>query len=228
MLAALIGHFLLDHLRPRHVSYGWLVFGPAANVRALVSVTGDTARDTITIQRFSGEKPVGRKEQFENRGQPLAITLADPDGATSYVVRKAASPAGRGAKKDDPLELFVNVEIKGPVNYRQYCDLVALAREVEPAPVSHFHGLLTIGPEGSWGKIPSDLALRRGGKENDLRAFISTMDVTRGCWVVVKTHEELRKCLFPDGVRPVADIEFPSKKPGDPPIKQRNVLDDFC
>jgi hypothetical protein len=54
------------------------------------------------------------------------------------------------------------------------------------------------------------------------------MVARRGCWVVVKTHKGADKCLFPDGVRPVADIEFPAKKAGDPPIKQRFALDHFC
>jgi hypothetical protein len=34
--------------------------------------------------------------------------------------------------------------------------------------------------------------------------------------------------LFADGVRPFADIEFPPRTPGDPPIKRRYTLDHFC
>ena len=88
---------------------------------------------------------MGRKEQFKNTGAPVEIVLADPDGVTSYVIRKAASPLRFAAEKDAPFELMVNVEIRGPVAYRQYSNLVAMSRETETAPICHFHGPLRIG-----------------------------------------------------------------------------------
>jgi hypothetical protein len=226
-LAAFGAYFLFWQLWPASVEYGWLEFGPTGELRALVSVTGCGPRDTITIQPFAGETPIGTAEQFENTGQPVEIRLTDPDGVTSYVIRKAATPLPR-PKKGEPAELMVNVEIDGPVKYRQYSDLSEMTRSLETAPVSHFHGPLAIGPVADWGIVPSDLVLESGGREIDLRAFISTMDAKRGCWVVVKAHEDIDKCLFPDGVRPVADIEFPARTPGDPPIRRRYLLDDFC
>lgn len=144
-LALPVGYCLSALLRQRSVEYGWLVFGPTQNVRVLVSATGTTPKDTITIQRFDSEQPVGRKEQFKNTGAPVEIVLADPDGVTSYVIRKAASPLRFAAEKDAPFELMVNVEIRGPVAYRQYSNLVAMSRETETAPICHFHGPLRIG-----------------------------------------------------------------------------------
>jgi hypothetical protein len=223
-LTALVGYVVSVQRRPSHAGYAWLVFGPEAQVRVLVSVAGDT----ITLQRFAGELPIGPKEQFKDRGQPLEISLEDPDGVTSYVIRKCASPATGGPREGTPEELFVNVEVRGPVTYRQYCDIPTMARELEKAPVSHFHGPLAIGPTTVNWEIPSDLALCRGEEGTDLRAFIGTMDAARGCWVVVKTHQDADTCSFPGGVRPVADVEFPAKQSGAPPIKRRYVLDQFC
>jgi hypothetical protein len=222
-LTVLVGYVLSVPLRPGNTEYAWLAFGPTAKVRVQVFVAGDK----ITLQRFAGEQPTGRKEQFNDRGQPLEITLADPDGVTSYVIRSCAKPLTTAAKEGAPTALSVSVDINGPVKYQQYSD-TPMARELEKAPVSHFHGPLAIGPVTVNWEIPSDLALRRGGTGTDLRAVIGTMDATRGCWVVVKTHGGPNGCLFPDGVRPFADIEFPPKKSGDPPIKRRYALDHFC
>ncbi len=222
-LISLGGYVLSVQLRPAKPEYAWLVFGPKANVRVLVSVAGDA----IALRHYEGEEPTGREEQFKEQEQPSEITLADPDGVTSYAIRSIRI-SRKDTKKGTPTKLLVNVEVKGPVKYRQYSDAPKMAGELKIAPVSHFHGPLTIGAVTINWKIPPDLALRRGEKGTDLQAFIGTMDAKRGCWVVVKVHESLDECLFPKDVRPVADIEFPSKKKGDPPIKRRFRLDRFC
>jgi hypothetical protein len=222
-LTALAGYGASVKLRPSRAEYAWLVFGPTAKLRLLASVAGDT----ITLQRFVGEQPTGQKEQFKDRGQPLEVTLADPDGVNSYVITKCATPVLAATDKEATKELFVNVEVRGPLPYREYSD-TTMAGDLDKAWVSHFHGPLTIGPVTLAWEIPSDLSLRRGETETDLRAIIGTMDVTRRCWVVVKTHEAADKCLFADGIRPVADIEFPSRNAGEPPIKRRYVLAQFC
>jgi hypothetical protein len=223
-LAAAVGYVVSVQLRPGNAAHAWLVFGPAANVRVRVTV----AADTITLQPFAGEMPTGREERFKDRGQPLEITLPDPDGVTSYTIRKCASPVLTiGPKKGTPTELFVNVDVNGPVRYGQYSDIF-LAPVASTAPVSHFHGPLAIGTLTTEWEVPPDLALRRGGAGTDLRATVGTMDAKRGCWVVVKAHDGADRCLFPDGVRPVADIEFPPKKVGDPPIRRRYALGRFC
>jgi hypothetical protein len=223
-LAALVGCVLFVQLKPGTAKYAWLVFGPTAKVRVLITVVGDT----ITLQQFAGEMPTGPKEQFKDQGQPLEVTLADADGVATYVIVKCASPAlGTPRTKETPAALFVNVVVKGPIQYGQYCD-IPLAADLSTAPVSHFHGPLAIGPVTVNWEVPSDLTLCRGEAGTDLRAHLGTMDAKHGCWVVVKTHERDEKCLFADGVRPFADIEFPSKNAGDPPIKRRYVLDQFC
>jgi hypothetical protein len=121
----------------------------------------------------------------------------------------------------------VNVDVGGPVAYRQYCDTFP-ASELDKAPTSHFHGPLAIVSEATMlGGDPS-LVLSRRAEENDLRAVIGTRDDRRGCWVVVKSHDAPDACSFPAGVRPVADIEFPPRKAGGPPVKRHFTLGQFC
>jgi hypothetical protein len=60
-----------------------------------------------------------------------------------------------------------------------------------------------------------------------LAGVIGTMDEKHGCWVVVQTHEG-DKCLFPEGVRPVAVVEFPPKDRNGTTVKKCYHLDKFC
>jgi hypothetical protein len=222
-LAVGVGFFLFAHLWPGDVRYAWLDFGPEADVRVLVTVAGDT----ITLQPYDGGRPAGPAERFKDRGSPLEFALADPDGVTTYTIRKCGSPvAERGSKRGTPAELFVNVEVGGAVTYRQYCNVFP-ASDLGKAPLSHFHGPLAIVSDAAVLGGDSSLVFRRGD-ETDLRAVVGTEDAERGCWVVVKSHDRLKECLFPDGVRPVADIEFPPKVKGGPPVRRRFVLSQFC
>jgi hypothetical protein len=223
-VAVAAGYFLSVRLWPGDVRYAWLAFGPKADFNVLVTVTGDT----ITLQRHAGGKPAGPVERFKDRGFPIEFTLADPDGVTTYTIRKCGSPVAEpGSKRGTPEELFVNVDVAGPVAYRQYCDTFP-TRELGRAPTSHFHGPLTVVSEATMlGGDPS-LVLSRRVAENDLRAVIGTRDERRGCWVVVKSHDAPETCSFPAGVRPVADIEFPPRKAGDTPVRRRFTLDQFC
>jgi hypothetical protein len=217
-----LGVALYRRMQPESEEFAWLAFGPKENVRVLVSIAGDT----ITLQPFSGDKPNGKREQFKDRGQPLNISLADPDGVNVYVITRCATTSTI-APTEGPKELFVNVDINGPVKYRQYADVPEMAPSIGAASTAHFHGPLSIGPVTVNWNVPSGMKLRRGEKGTDLRSMIGTMDAERGCWVVVKTMEG-KDCLFPEVIRPVVDIEFPPKSPGDPPVTRRYSLDQFC
>jgi hypothetical protein len=198
--------------------YCLLLFGPEARLRVWVIVDGQT----VSIDRDGGDLPrkgerVGRLAGWQ------AIEIPDPDGVTRYVLTDVGD-----YEEDDPSQrgLIVNVDVKGPVEYRQYCD-VRMADQPQAAAVAHFHGPLTAGPRTILWKLPPKLALVRGDKPTDLPANVGTMDAARGCWVVVRTHNG-ESSAFPDGVFPVVDVEFPSKGPGDPPVKRRYPLDKFC
>jgi hypothetical protein len=206
--------------------YCWLCFGPEARLRLLVSVRGEG----LTFDEFLDHVPTGRKESFRSRAEFTGMTLRDPDGQASYALTRIG---GGAAQQGEPAELIVHVEISGPLVYGQYCDVRAVAGDRQRARVAHFHGPLAAGPATVNWQLPAGLVLRRGKEPTDLRAVVGTMDAAKGCWVVVRSENlfmqpEARRSMFPKGVHPVADIEFPPKRPGDPPIKRQFALDQFC
>jgi len=120
------------------------------------------------------------------------------------------------------------VDFLGPLAYQQYCDVIKMATDPRKAPLAHFHGPLKIEAQTIFWKLPPDLALKRGATPTDLRAFIGTMDPDKGCWAVVRTHDDKNHSALGEGVHPFVDMEFPAKKKSDPPIKRRYALDQFC
>jgi hypothetical protein len=218
LLLAGILAFLVSRPKPQ---YCWLVFGPNAQVRVLVSLNGKT----VSLEHYADEKPTGRRERFPIDAEFEQITLADPDGETSYVITRVHQPlVPAGAHP----ELFVNVEVKGPVSYRQYSDVGEMADDPEKAPLSHFHGPLTVEVRKINFEIYPGLALKRGDKPAKMNAVVGTMDARKGCWVVVSSQDENGDKFFPEGVHPVVDVEFPPAHEGDPPIRQRYPLDRVC
>jgi hypothetical protein len=180
VLAAAVAAFWYSRPNPE---YGWLHFGPEAKLRVLIRLDGQSA----TLEYYSGSKPTGRKDYFEDRSKFEGLTLADPDGKTSYVITSLGAPLGL---VDGPAELTVSVDIKGPLEYKQYCDLL-FGPYREQAPVAHFHGPLTAQPQTINWELPPRLSLRRGDRPTDLRSVIGTLDATRRCWVVVRSHDVL-------------------------------------
>src|SRR5262249_25533860 len=122
--------------------------------------------------------------------------------------------------------LDVDVQITGPLAYKQYCG-VELKSSARQAHIAHFHGPLTMGPLTVYWKVPTDLTLVTGEQPTDLRGHIGTMHAEHGCWVVVRSHDQ-DKSAFPEGVFPVVDVEFPPQTPGNAPVKRRYPLDKFC
>jgi hypothetical protein len=76
------------------------------------------------------------------------------------------------------------------------------------------------------GGVPGD-GLMAGDKPTDLRVLVGTMSAQHRCWVVVRSHDD-KGYAFPKGVYPEADVEFPPKTAGGPPVTRRYVLDQFC
>jgi hypothetical protein len=201
-----------------HPQYCLLLFGPEARLRVWVILDDDA----VSIDPDGGD--------FSHRGKRLGaladctgIEIPDPDGQTRYIITGM-----RDREEGDPPQrrLIVDVDVKGPLEYRQYCD-VGMVGQPEAAAIAHFHGPLMVSPKTIMWKLPPKLALAKGEQPTDLPANIGTMDDARGCWVVVRTHKG-NSAVFPDGVFPVVDVEFPSKVPGDPPVKRRYPLDTFC
>jgi len=206
--------------------YALLLFGREAKVRSWLVLDGETAY----LDRNGDGDLTAKRERFAKLSDCKDVEIADPDGKTRYVITSIGTyPAKEGGPQS---QLSVSVDIKGPVEYRQYCD-TELRDTPKKAAVAHFHGPLTVGPRTIAWKLPPRLALKTGDDPTDLPALIGTMNAEHGCWVVVRTHnysakEKEDKAAFPAGVRPVVEIAFPPKKAGAAAVKRRYKLDKFC
>jgi hypothetical protein len=200
--------------------FALLLFGPEAKLRVWVALDGDV----VYLDRNGDGDLTAEGERFAKVSDCKDIDIADPDGKTRYVITNiGVYPDG-----DRPrAHLMVNVDIKGPVAYRQYCD-AELRESPSKAAVAHFHGPLTAGPRTINWKLPPQLALTTGNDPTDLNACVGTMDAEHGCWVVVRSHHEADKSAFAEGICPVVDIEFPAQTPGGQAVKKRYALDKFC
>jgi hypothetical protein len=215
---------LADDAKPAKSGYSWLHFGPKAKVRVLIRLAGKA----VTFEHYAADKPTGRKEQFAGRAKFRDIPIKDPDGKTSYVITGLNVSVVQEEKRTF---LAADVDIKGPVAYRQYC-YAEIAADRDKAPIAHFHGPLRIQAEMINWELPRDLTLRRGGIATHIRALVGTIDRKKGCWVVVRSGVDAGKAGkfpdFPKGMHPVVGVEFPPKRPGGQPVKRRYELDDFC
>ena len=200
--------------------YCWLAFGPEAKIRLLVSLQGEEVR----LDEFLNGEPTGRKESFGDRSECKDFTVSDPSGSITYVI---TGMSGTIARAGVPTELFVDVHIQGPLEYRQYCDAM-MSCDLSEAPIAHFHGPLVVAVQTTNGELPPGLALRRGDTPTDLRAFVGTINAEEGCWVVVASQDKNKQPLFPQGTHPYVDVEFPAKDQNAPPIRKRYPLDRLC
>jgi hypothetical protein len=203
-------------------TFGWLHFGPKEKVRVLVRIDGQA----ISLTEYVDGKHTGRVERFKTADACKDVIIRDPDGKTSYVITRLNAFQPR--KDSTAIDLIVDVDIQGPVKYQQYCDIVGTTAGSENAPMAHFHGPLTMEPRKIYWKLPEGLKLQRGNKPGDLYANVGTMDAKRGCWVVVRTHGAKEASVFSADAMPRVDVEFPPKKPGDPPIKRHYELKEVC
>jgi hypothetical protein len=211
----------VQFLLPGPPKYGWLEFGPHAQTRVLVRMDGEA----VTLIHYADGKPTGRRERFRHRSECKNVTIPDPDGKTSYVITRMSGTVVRDGLAT---ELFVGVDINGPLSYRQYADLGQLAENPETAPCAFFHGPLAIEVRKANFEIPSALSLKRGGTPTEFFVNIGTFDARKHCWTVVRTHTDENQPEFTREIYPFVDIEFPGKKEGEPSIKRRYALDEFC
>jgi hypothetical protein len=206
--------------RSKAPKYALLLFGPQAALRVWVVLDGEE----VYLDRNGDGDLTGKDEHFARLEQCKDVTLADTDGKTKYVVTGVSSfPDDRDKAQR---HLMVNVDIRGPLAYRQYCDVRTAASPGKSA-LAHFHGPLTAGPRTINWKLPPGLTLATGDKPTDLPAVVGTMSAEHGCWVVVRSQKG-NDCAFAKGVRPVLDVEFPPKAEGGKAVKKRYVLDGFC
>ena len=212
-------------------AYALLLFGPEARLAVWVVLDGET----LYLDRNGNGDLTDKNERFAKEADCKDIEIADPDGKTRYLITSLRSdystltPKARKERqaKGLPLELMVNVTIKGPIEYAQYCDVQEMSDDPKKSMLAHFHGPLSMGVRTINWKVPKGLALLEGEKPSELFVMIGTMSAKHGCWVVVRTDAG-KVCAFPNAVRPVAKVEFPPSDPKAKPIEKTYTLDTFC
>jgi hypothetical protein len=206
-------------VHPPQPQFCWLRFGPESKVGILVRVDGDA----ISLTHYLNGEPTGRVDRFKGCPECKDVSLSDPDGKTAYRITRAGRTCGY--KAGDPTEIFFHVDISGPLNYRQYCDIQAMPGDSESAPLAHFNGPLTIETRTLDWELPADQSLKRGKEPTDLVAMIGTFDVQKSCWVVVRFQgDDARQPPSTMEIHPFVDVEFPPKDSSDPPVKRRYPL----
>jgi len=190
--------------------YCLLVFGREARVRVWVVFDGDT----VYLDRNGDGDLTAKNERFEQTEQCKDIEIADPDGQTRYAIRSLGTDTnGKGRN------LTVWIVIKGPLTYSQLCS-VELVDHPSGARVAHFHGRLTARLQNREGTSMPQLA--HGDKPWELYASIDTLDPANGCYVVIYSNQ------FRADIHPVAEVQFPPKRPGEKPILRRYLLKQRC
>ncbi len=205
--------------KSRAPRYALLLFGPEVKVRVWVVLDGEA----VYVDQNGDGDLTGKDERFGKLSDCKDIAITDPDGKTHYVIT-SISQFSEGNPPQP--HLMVNVDIKGPFVYQEYCD-AEMGISKEKAPIAHFHGPLAIGPRTILWKVPPKLALKTGEEPTDLPALVGTMDAEHRCWVVVRSHKGAASA-FPNGVCPAVDVEYPSKTPAGFPVKKHYLLDKFC
>jgi predicted choloylglycine hydrolase len=211
--------------------YALLLFGPQMGLRVWIVMDGEI----LYVDRNGNGDLTEPGERFDKEASCKDVEIADPDRVTKYVIKKVSSdystytPEARQKRTAEgiPPALLVTVEIQGQFRYWQYCDVQQMRDAPQKAMIAHFHGPLTVGPRTINWRLPTSTALHFGNQPDMLAGVIGTMDEKHGCWVVVQTHEG-DKCLFPEGVRPVAVVEFPPKDRNGTTVKKCYHLDKFC
>ena len=201
--------------------YALLVFGPECRGRVWVVVDGDA----IYLDRNGDGDLTAADERFKTWNDCKDIVIPDTDGKTRYLITKLR--VYRGKEMKWPPSVMAWVEIRGALQYQQYCD-ARLGTTAPEAAIAHFDGPLAIGPSTYNWKVPPETVLTTGDKPGELQAFVGTMSERHQCWVAVVSHTSTEKCSFADGVRPKVTVEFSAKEPGGPPITEHYTLDGFC
>jgi RNA polymerase sigma factor (sigma-70 family) len=234
--------------------YCWLVFGPK-KVRALVRLKGDELavdRDGdgkfgSKVERFPSAKECkdvviadahGKTSYVITSAQLLHVVPPEKflavrariRGACSYpqcaIVQMADEPKGAPqAHFHGPLTMVPSGwRIVNRASRVLENDLVNIDWLL-PQEVKRLAGK-ELAPEST---LPE--SLKRTGEPTNLFACIATDGENSHVAVCspAETEEGKREIApFPKGTHPFVDVEFPPKKSGDPPLKKRYPLDQFC
>lgn len=171
---------------------------------------GDRTHTGLALEQVRARRDVQPKDRDQREFVRQARDL--PDGFM-YYVRVSVDLSGPPGPKDRPAARVLQSA------YGDGAGLLAFAASPKDAPVIHFNGPLTLG-------LLSGQALVRGDKGAELRASITTPGLGNGATAYL--YHSTRQGMVPEGVHPVAEVEFPGGGPGKKPPAARVPLTQRC
>jgi hypothetical protein len=202
--------------------YCLLVFGPEAKTRVWLVL--DAKAKSLYVDRNGNRDLTEKGERFtpanhnlDQRNYEVGEIIAS-DGRTKYsklrIEHWGTAAEAEGIGFAVPESFSLRVEANGNL---QRVQLKAFGEKPQKAPVIHVDGPLTFGLFDA----PVQ-AFVRAGKPNTLTVLIGTWDVDRKALTTIPIDGP------PSDVHPVAEIEFPGKKPEATPLKVKVILDQRC
>ena len=184
--------------------YCLLAFGPTKEVRTWLVIDGEA----VYLDHNCNGDLTEKGERFGSRGAGLRLVPITAAGkGTDYEVTSVHL-----SKLGDREVVEVAASTKG--KFRQYGDAL-LADRPQDAPLLHFDGPLTMFLQRK--------LLLRGDRPPDLHAGVATVSPAGNAGVFVQYDPAI-----PDGISPVAEIEFPSKGGQAKPIVVKLQLRQRC
>jgi hypothetical protein len=215
---------LLPRQRPQ---YAWLAFGLDAEVRVLARLDGKA----LSLVRYLDGQPARLIARFGDLAECKDVLIREETGAALY---RLTAVEDLNAVPPTKLLAFT-VEVNQPALACRQGVILWAAFSPDEAQVAHFGGPLTVSatdkrfdpPRVRW-EMPGTFALRRGDQPVELVVNVGTTNTEDSCRVVVCTCDEQERPLLPAKVCPVAEVEFPPARPGDPPPVRRYPLGRVC
>lgn len=208
--------------------YCLLVFGPEAKSRVWLVRDGNVLyvdRNGNGDLTESGERcPVTPDERLSTGWHKCAAgDIVETDGKTVqrslYVHFYSANEIALKLKAASGREYWLWWDVGGGIK---------LSSRPQDAAVVHFDGPLTFGRSSYAGGVVEPpagssycQALRRGDKATRLSFQLGTPGLGKDSFASINP----RKAVSNSAMRPRAEIEFPSKRPGGPPIRTTVTLD---
>ena len=195
-------------------------FGPINATEAVFACDNDT----LLVYR-NGDMASKPEEYLMQDGKLLEDSEIPPfsSGDKTYTITQCYEHLETEPSPRHSLMIHATV-LDGETQYKQYCDVV-VSQDRQQLNRAHFDGPLSVVPQAfDWVTIKKPLVI--GGEPTDLRVVIGSFDKPAGCWTVIESGTD-DNYNFPNGVAPVASVEFPTEKP-DSPIVKRFRLDQFC
>jgi hypothetical protein len=192
--------------------YLLLVLGAQAQTRLWLVLDGHT----LYVDRNGNGDLTEPGERFVPKDKDVDYPLTFEVGEIGP--GDGSGPAGKLMVKMDKTESELTVDIPGQLqllwNGKQFAESVATA------PIVHFYGPRHMVLDSISRQKPG--LLQRGGKRNQIYTRIITPSLGAEASVLAHYNDN------PDKIHPIAEVEFPSRSPGGPPIRQKLELTTRC